>query len=409
MYRARVQAVSGTKVFADGKCLQCIGNKTFHVGELIYTDGRCAYGNWQIPQQPLVITPPNVEEVPILSGKNLYSFANGKLKLVVELEKAYQLMINDTKGNVYVYDEKTGSKIIDNTKERLENANIDKAGNMYYLTRLGEFDGIYDYAGDIRLLKNKKEFNSFSLISATELQLNTVTQPPHVRSQWEADYEEYDYIITGAYLYSNLIENENNWHFIYELSTAKGWEDPAGRKNENDTLTLNYLSQGKKIILAEALSEKRRLLDYNRYEYNHYDANYNSAKILLHNGYYYEITPHPLTKWYETGLKNTFYYKTFFTPSGKKIFEIIGYARSPALISRVRGGYLFYTEWFSLDLNATSNTISNTIKPYGLYFFHNGTFEPLLLSNIANKTLRPMRKIKNWHKRIKEINLNETA
>ena len=45
MHRARVKAVSGNKVLADGTWLTCIGNHTVYLGEWIWTDGRCVYGH----------------------------------------------------------------------------------------------------------------------------------------------------------------------------------------------------------------------------------------------------------------------------------------------------------------------------------------------------------------------------
>ena len=45
MHRARVNAVSGNRVLADGSWLTCIGNHTVYPGEWIWTDGRCVYGH----------------------------------------------------------------------------------------------------------------------------------------------------------------------------------------------------------------------------------------------------------------------------------------------------------------------------------------------------------------------------
>ena len=45
MHRARVKAVSGNRVLANGTWLICIGNRTVYPGEWIWTDGRCVYGH----------------------------------------------------------------------------------------------------------------------------------------------------------------------------------------------------------------------------------------------------------------------------------------------------------------------------------------------------------------------------
>lgn len=81
MYKARVEAVSGTKVRAGGKWLTCIGNKNVRVGDSIWTDGRCVYGNEYTPQQPIVITGGKEDlAIPIFQEQNsvakCYTYAN---------------------------------------------------------------------------------------------------------------------------------------------------------------------------------------------------------------------------------------------------------------------------------------------------------------------------------------------
>ncbi len=68
MYRARIDAVNGLRVLADGKWLICIGNAPVKVGDRVWTDGRCIYGNHRVSEQPIVITPQqeDVMVIPIL-------------------------------------------------------------------------------------------------------------------------------------------------------------------------------------------------------------------------------------------------------------------------------------------------------------------------------------------------------
>lgn len=56
MYRARVEAINGLNVKAGGKWLIAIGNKPVSIGEIVWTDGRCVYGNYQYHAQPFVPT-----------------------------------------------------------------------------------------------------------------------------------------------------------------------------------------------------------------------------------------------------------------------------------------------------------------------------------------------------------------
>lgn len=45
MHQERVTAVSGSNVLAGGRWLRAIGNQSIEAGDLIWTDGRCVYGN----------------------------------------------------------------------------------------------------------------------------------------------------------------------------------------------------------------------------------------------------------------------------------------------------------------------------------------------------------------------------
>ena len=93
MYRVKAEAVSGTKVFAGGKWLQCIGNKPVRVGEYIWTDGRCVYGNCQESQQPpIIITPHEDETIPIMLFDDEYYFYNYSKKLRTSVHKGQKVI-----------------------------------------------------------------------------------------------------------------------------------------------------------------------------------------------------------------------------------------------------------------------------------------------------------------------------
>ena len=97
MYKARVDAVNGTKVRAGGKWLTCIGNKPVKVGDSVWTDGRCIYGNDEECQTPIVITP-NYEGIPILVENNKgFTFIKNKLKYIESIDQAVKKMANTKK------------------------------------------------------------------------------------------------------------------------------------------------------------------------------------------------------------------------------------------------------------------------------------------------------------------------
>lgn len=149
MYKARVDAVSGTKIFAGGKWLQCIGNKNFRVGELAWTDGRCAYGNHYTPQQPLVITAQDDEGIPILiqPKSSTAKFEYYTFKKSLKLEKQddevtlhCSLMANNQRSGCCLYettglDEEDSSNLSEYSKSvtiALNNANDYFAVNKHF-------------------------------------------------------------------------------------------------------------------------------------------------------------------------------------------------------------------------------------------------------------------------------------
>ena len=166
MYKARVEAISGTKILAGGKWLQCIGNKNFRVGELAWTDGRCAYGNHYTPQQPLVITAaaPQDEGIPIMlqpkssTAKFEYYTFKKSLKLEKDDDEAtllYSLMANNQRSGCCFYDtSELGKSAISDLKEysqavtiALNNANDYFAVNKHFKV----WQELEDWsAGDLR-------------------------------------------------------------------------------------------------------------------------------------------------------------------------------------------------------------------------------------------------------------------
>ena len=177
MYRATAEIVSGTRVYADGKWLRCIGNKRVSVGDRIWTDGRCVYGHEQEAQQPQVIITPQEDDegIPIIrstnsntyrlsifqknklkdvaeirheDGKiNLYNYVAGEFVFVGETEiksdqwTSFSLMINDNKKSAFIYDKSThykGNFYPDGvystyfcTDTRLIASNIDSNGDRF--------------------------------------------------------------------------------------------------------------------------------------------------------------------------------------------------------------------------------------------------------------------------------------
>lgn len=81
MRRAQVTEVSGRHVCAGGKWVTCIGNHTPSIGELVWTDGRCVYGNEQEGGGSSVVQSTRQKGgIPVLSGRECCLYQQGQLK-----------------------------------------------------------------------------------------------------------------------------------------------------------------------------------------------------------------------------------------------------------------------------------------------------------------------------------------
>ena len=200
LYRTKIQAVSGTKIYADGKWLQCIGNKTFHVGELVYTDGRCVYGNLNSSQTPLLIIDDDVKNViPLMLGntvpaanitccnfeRTIKQFqsdeANQAFKNYAERIK---FMINDDKKNVLV------AKNDINSDDMIEAANI-HSGDLYtliYSYKEGEFNEQDQGHDDETIMKIQKNGETISEIDFKFVADETLDACPAVPEFWSPSF-----------------------------------------------------------------------------------------------------------------------------------------------------------------------------------------------------------------------------
>ena len=127
MHRARVKAVRGNRVLADGVWLTCIGNRTVYPGEWIWTDGRCVYGHESNGGSSYVPTNA-LSGIPLLQIKwkdqknqMLHSYyAKGKIH-PLGFSKEDIWMVNSSRHFAYV----SGYGMLD--------AEMDERGNLYTL------------------------------------------------------------------------------------------------------------------------------------------------------------------------------------------------------------------------------------------------------------------------------------
>lgn len=269
MYKATVDAVNGLKVLAGGKWLKCIGNRSVKVGDRIWTDGKCVYGNDDEAQSSIVIIPTEIFEIPLLFwDKDMHGTGTVNLKesycciknsvlkkmheKTVSKKRFYDnaYLINNPNGTVYVSPFLLSSDSKETTDEfetiRISTiaVNIDKRGNLYELrkecTRIDYhryFGGniITDVILKLKLfvIKNNEILNEIDLtekISEEKTETENfaqghniggaVTRPKAVNQHNEdITYTPYIDGIQEADIKWGVIEDENNWAVIFHSRT----------------------------------------------------------------------------------------------------------------------------------------------------------------------------------------------
>lgn len=234
MYRATAEAVSGTKVFAGGKWLTCIGNRSVKVGDRIWTDGRCVYGNDLEAETPIVITPNAKAGIPIQIGNYLFTFYKGNLE---KAEGTYSgRILNDTIGNVYGLTNDIAAAncydngdifILDTSDANYEAREYDlpngyeKTNRKVSIIKNGtvlQNIPLDDFISDI-FETNYTKAESLPKGPGLEDGLQPGSHRPLYLEEprcWVWDYLStfYNYHIWGKVLYS-FIEDDKNWAFIY--------------------------------------------------------------------------------------------------------------------------------------------------------------------------------------------------
>ena len=466
MYRVRAEAVSGKNVLANGKWLTCIGNKNVHVGDLIWTDGRCVYGNFKEAQQPLVITAPveDDEGIPIFldSSPYLYTYKR-KLKEIEEgpvilknksgdltINTAHNI-INDYKDIAYKVPWRNYSSPWHAQTHRIITSNINKSGDIYTIhVKLHEdfhFAQIFKNENLISTF-NTQEFANQEKIYVTNTIRSLVSQ-----TGGELDYDDLSSNPTYGYIGWGFIEDENNWALMFRTSCSmtEGVSKYLGQGRRDLTLSRQPLSIYQTGQVA-ARSETIYLITKNESGTNmielfniqatyggltreewmsptgdvwddpwithiapeinlgnsHSIGSVPNAIIPLQDGYYYTIinSPTPNIPFYFSFPASRVLNISLFNPQGIQIIEMKIHFYDYITITKIRAGKYLLGIYSSFNLvdEEFRDYFSNCIKP-GLYICENKTLTKLKSGNCLNHRLRRMKKIKNWHKRIRAIPL----
>lgn len=430
MYRAKVEAISGIKVYAGGKWLRCIGNKSVRVGDMVWTDGKVVYGDYQESQQSVVITAPEEDDegIPIIisaedsfgrhqSTRGLYNYKKNKLKFIERLgDDKEGMMINDYKKQVYYAKDIPNINLGGSKYKSLLATNINKQGDRFDVVSIYDFipespDSEY---GDIenekiQICKNNTVIQTFNLAQIFYENVWSECPSPPPLPFVQANIEDYG-------IYEVFIEDEKNWRFLFYGSAGKSYSDeyigsyegsesdpaaPFHGLNDSYFLTKYYL------FTANGTSLLHKKYQY-RLEGQHpiTEETYPeiaNAKFLLQEGYYYKVDDIN-----DPEIADGWVYGYFYDKNNNYLFTLMFYFMPPFnpnfVITKVQNKYLLGVKSdFQFD-----NEIYSPTKNSGLYLYQNGQqWKQLIQGSIANQRLRTIKKNKNWHKHIKELTLIE--
>lgn len=424
MYRAKVEAISGTKVYAGGKWLRCIGNKSVRVGEIVWTDGRCVYGHNQISQQPLIVTAPaeDDEGIPIIVSnqslrlwfeepdKGLYTYKNNKLKFIRTIDDKNGMMINN-KNHVYYTDTPTVS-LGENRYKRLLATNINEDGMRFDIATIYDVDsGYIEYAENeiLEICKNGKVIQSFDL--STLFIDNFWSKIPALPTN-----VPFSMIVFTEYDVKNVfIEDENNWSFLFLCWGSKsfGLDDyigpyPSSGLDPNastpDRMTWYSLNQWQLFTANDCKTIYKKFqyqIAENPAEEDESYPDLESTKFALQDGYYFTMRPVN-----DRDVDYGWFYQDFYDKKGRYIFTLMNHPVTfdpNYVLKKIQGGYLLGSQSDFL----TDDPDDDLGFPPGLYLYKNNKWTQLIKGVVTNQRLRAMTKTKNWQNRIKELTVIE--
>ena len=308
-------------------------------------------------------------------------------------------------------------------------ANVDKSGNLFriFLNDL-----------DIEIWKNDTKLTEIDLRDIIEEVASGITQPsaPALPPSGNGQLEEYINHIYGKYIefefeYS-FIENEENWFvaiaFYGRAYSSSYFGDPAITvTNYCDT---RYYLDNHGIShdpMDEILERANGKYVDPPYEITIISESHPETKLRnfpLQDGFYFtEEVKYEIWDSDGTTYERTRYERKIFSPTNELIFTGCFKQNSCFIFRKVKGGYLMIVSHGAGY--AASSTLPNLDMRYGYPYFNRGIFffnseqwfilrdftlespNPRKLERCLNQKLIPMTKIKNFHKRIREISLEE--
>ena len=342
MYRTRVESVNGTKVFANGKCLTCIGNQRVQVGDFVWTDGACIYGHYQTSQSPLVIvthTAPKRDMTIPISLRTvdwpkdinlLLDFYKNQLVTISDYKGSGLFMINDSKGNVYFF----ASDVDVFGLGTFIAVNIDNDGNFFT---------IKPNQGVVEIRKNQELIFSIDVLSFEDQTIDDCPAVPETPV-----FDTY----ANIWLLHGNIEDEKNWCFFIRTESTKMHDVDyfEGTTPESNLLIRYYYFSCNGSSWNYKLEFEIKI--HQHYDYNerdwftdeHLSSNYAAeSKFFLQDGFYYQTsTLIDIPLYFEKiVIPPCLVRNSFFSPDGIELFSGISFIEAGYAIQKVNNSYLF--------------------------------------------------------------------
>lgn len=285
MKRVKVNAVNGTMINADGKWLYCIGNIPVRVGDYIWTDGRCVYGNVMEAGEPFIIlNSENEKGIPLLA-RNLkpkyFGFFNRKkIKTIkrVNLQNCEGLVNNKNKC------------VLINKKDYGENfqgvldAEISNNGDIYLLETV-HFDEEKAALVGGNIFKNgKKTANYLDNLKSEISKIESEAKLEEVYSQFAIDSGFIDK--DGSYTVFCLVQAFGS----ADTATQGDWDQSIIHELDHTTMITSYRKElilkpkENTTLITSSLRSSRVEIELNSYNINVAD---HSIKIPLPDNWYY--------------------------------------------------------------------------------------------------------------------------
>lgn len=306
MRQAQVTDISGRHVCVSGRWVTCIGNRTPSVGDLVWTDGRCVYGNEQEGGGSSVVAGGGSKGIPILIYHRAYLMEHEKSRRVGTLEDV-EYMVHRKNHIAYF-----------SWEDRIADADVDSQGNIYEVVGASGIEwfpkepGVTDPQDFTITVKKNQDVLQRVDVSAYYEQakqdcLVLRDKLPPVEEPFSSLYGIFD----CKQGYVDADGHWGAWLFIGASGTLELAGDSAG------VLQLYYFDESGEHLLMDTrgrLTNEAPCI----VKTNEYYAGVSGRRFPIHDGYYFTMESYQPV-WWRIGLP-TVVVATIYAPQGEPLF-----------------------------------------------------------------------------------------